>query len=83
MPLPRDPSGMTREHLLPLQGRLVNVALADRSRLDGALLAGVIGEQIWLHAHGEDVFVAFDEVLDVWEVPGPASRSDAGAPVGD
>lgn len=83
MPLPRNPSVMTRDHLLALQGRLVNVALADRSRLDGALLAGVIGEQIWLHAHGEDVFLAFDDVLDVWEVPAPASRSDGGAPVAD
>lgn len=54
-----------------LEGRHVNVALADGSRLDDYVLvsAGRAGvESLWLFANGADRFVALNDVTDVWEV---------------
>jgi hypothetical protein len=54
-----------------LEGRHVNVALTDGSRLDDCELvsAGRRGVQsLWLYADGADTFVALVDVSDVSEV---------------
>jgi hypothetical protein len=55
-----------------LEGRHVNICLADGSRLDDCELvsAGRPGvPSLWLYANGADTFVALVDVTDVWEVP--------------
>ncbi|HEV8623064.1 MAG TPA: hypothetical protein VG034_01290 [Acidimicrobiia bacterium] len=54
-----------------LEGRHVNVALTDGSRLDDCELvsAGRRGVQsLWLYANGADTFVALVDVSEVSEV---------------
>ena len=52
-----------------LEGRRVNLALTDGSRLDDCELvsAGHGHPTVWLFVNGSDVFVAVDEVTDAWE----------------
>ncbi len=70
---------MTLDEVLPLQGRHVSVALVNQSRLDDVILEGVVEDgQLWLHCDGEDVFVALQDVLDLWEVPESSSRAMGG-----
>ncbi|MGH9283883.1 MAG: hypothetical protein ACRD0S_13215 [Acidimicrobiales bacterium] len=46
----------------------MSVALADRSRLDSAVLEGVVGDdRLWLHVSGEDVLLPLGDVVAVWE----------------
>lgn len=71
-------SAVKLKDLCSLQGRRVSVALSDHSCVDGAILQGVLdGDRLWLHADGADVFVALDEVLDVWEPEGARCRPAA------
>jgi hypothetical protein len=57
-----------------IEGRQVSVSLRDGSRIDDCNLVSSgrarIGN-LWLFSCGEDVFVALDDVIDVFEVPGP------------
>ena len=55
-----------------LEGRHVNVALADGSRIDDASLVSAgrgRTSTLWLFTGGEDVFVPTAEVRDLWEDP--------------
>ena len=56
--------------LTMLEGRQVNVALHDGTRIDDSSLVSSgrrRARTLWLFANGEDVFVPHDEVVDVWE----------------
>ena len=53
-----------------LEGHLVGLALADGSRLDGAVVVSAGHgdlKSLWLEVDGVDVFVEKAYVLDVWE----------------
>jgi len=52
-----------------LEGRRVNLALIDGSRLDDCELvsAGHGAPTLWLFVNGSDVFVPMAEVIDAWE----------------
>ena len=54
-----------------LEGHQVSVALRDGSRIDDSQLvsAGRNGATtIWLYSNHDDVFVPFEDVVDLWEV---------------
>jgi hypothetical protein len=60
-----------RNHLAALEGRQVNVALRDGSRIDDCQLVSTGRARmasIWLVANDTDTFVALDDVADIWEV---------------
>jgi hypothetical protein len=60
----------SRNQLAALEGRQVNVALRDGSRIDDCQLVSTGRTRlasIWLFANGTDTFVAFDDVADIWE----------------
>ena len=58
----------------PLEGRRVNVALRDGSRIDDCQLVSASrpGTQtVWLFVNGIDVFLPVAAILSMWEaVPG-------------
>ncbi len=57
-------------HWNQLEGRHVNVALVDGSRIDAASLVSAGRGRtatLWLFTGGEDVFVPTAEVRDIWE----------------
>ncbi len=56
-----------RKGLRALEGRLVNLALANGSRLDDVALVSAGKSTLWVFANGEDVFVPVETVVDVWE----------------
>jgi hypothetical protein len=61
-----------------LEGRRVSLALTDGSRIDDCQLisAGRSGvSSLWLFTNGRDVFVAFDNVVELWEAVGGRSRA--------
>jgi hypothetical protein len=62
---------MTRQQTLRMfEGSQVSVSLRDGSRLDDCQLvsAGRTGTRtMWLFSNGDDLFVAQDDVIDVWE----------------
>lgn len=69
---PRDRSvhAMTRERraeLNKLEGRQVNVALVDGSRIDDCQLVLAGKAKLWVFVNGQDSFVQVDAVTDVWE----------------
>ncbi len=53
--------------LRTLEGRVVHVALADGSRMDGVALVSARGTKLWIFDGGEDTFVPVGSVLEVWE----------------
>jgi hypothetical protein len=62
----------TRSRLAALEGRRVNVALRDGSRIDDCQLVSTgrtRAARIWLFANDTDTFVALDDVADIWEAP--------------
>ncbi len=57
--------------LREFQGRDVNVALDDGSRLDGCQLMSADrarANTVWLFVEGSDVFVPLARVVAVWDV---------------
>lgn len=56
-----------RKGLRALEGRLVNLALANGSRLDDVALVSAGKSTMWVFTSGEDVFVPVDTVVDAWE----------------
>jgi hypothetical protein len=53
-----------------LEGRQVSVALHGGTRIDGCHLVSAGRDRVttvWLFANGQDVFVPFRDVMDVWE----------------
>ncbi len=58
------------DRMRQLEGRQVNVALADGSRFDAAALVSAgrgATSTLWVFTGGADVFVPTAEVRDVWE----------------
>ncbi len=53
--------------LRTLEGRRVNVALADGRRFDDVALVSARGTKLWIFDGGEDTFVPAADVLEVWE----------------
>ena len=61
---------MTSPRLHLLEGRQVSVALRDGSRIDDCQLVSaprLRTATVWLFSNGADLFVAADDVVDVWE----------------
>ena len=64
---------MTMERVIHLighlEGRRVNLALVDGSRLDDCELVSVGHGRstLWLFVNGADIFVPFTDVTDAWE----------------
>jgi hypothetical protein len=59
-----------RNQLAALEGRRVNVALRDGSRIDDCQLVSTGRTRVasvWLFANDTDTFVALDDVADIWE----------------
>ncbi len=56
-----------RRGLRALEGRLVNLALADGTRLDDVALVSAGRSTLWVFTNGQDVFVPVDTVVDAWE----------------
>ena len=54
-----------------LEGRRVNVALADGSVMGPVPLVLARRNTLWVVADGEDTFVPLDRVVNVWEAPAP------------
>ncbi|HSS08949.1 MAG TPA: hypothetical protein VLL25_03635 [Acidimicrobiales bacterium] len=71
---------MTAERLSQLrslEGRRINVALHDGSRIDDCELVSIGRNRIgslWLFTNGEDAFVTLDDVVDLWERAGRHQR---------
>jgi hypothetical protein len=67
-----------RCQLRELEGRRVSVGLRDGSRIDDCQLISIgrngVGK-LWLFTEGSDVFVAIDEVIEVWEAVSARSRA--------
>jgi hypothetical protein len=62
-----------RKSLLTIEGRQVNVALRDGSRFDDCNLVSSGRSRVdslWLFCNGQDVFVALDDVVDLFETAG-------------
>jgi hypothetical protein len=56
--------------LRELEGKMVGVAIRGGDRIDECMLVSLPlrgAKTFWLWTGAEDVFVARDEVLDVWE----------------
>lgn len=56
-----------RKELRGLEGRTVNLSLADGSRFDDVALVSALSRTVWIYTNGEDAFVSVDDVVDVWE----------------
>lgn len=56
-----------RKLIRKLEGRAVNLALADGSRIDEAVLVSGGTTNAWIFWNGTDAFVPLSEVVDVWE----------------
>ena len=62
---------MTRSSLHGLEGRRVSVALRNGCRIDDCQLVSAPRARtgtVWLFSNGDDVFVAWADVIDIWEV---------------
>ena len=77
---------MTRERLgalTALEGRQVNVALRDGSRIDDSQLVSAgrhRARTLWLFTHTGDTFIAAEDVIDVWEAASPgATKKSSGS----
>jgi hypothetical protein len=77
---------MTRERLgalTALEGRQVNVALWNGSRIDDSQLVSAgrhRARTLWLFTHTGDTFIAAEDVIDVWEAASPpAARKSSGS----
>jgi len=63
-------TNIRKGQLRGFEGRRVSVALADGSRIDDCQLVSSgrnRARNLWLFANGQDTFVAFDDVVDLWE----------------
>jgi hypothetical protein len=55
-----------RRELHRFEGRSVNLALADGSRLDDVQLVSARGVTLWVFAGGDDRFIPVAQVIDAW-----------------
>ena len=58
-----------------LEGRRVNVALADGSVLGPVPLVLARRNTLWVVNDGEDTFLPLDRVVNVWDAPVPYSAA--------
>ena len=58
-----------RRSLPGLEGRSVHISLAGGTRLDEVALVSARRSTLWIFVNGEDRFVPFDQVIDIWEAP--------------
>ena len=56
-----------RAELNRLEGRRVNLALLDGSRIDDCQLVLAGRCKLWVFVNGQDSFVRVDRVAEVWE----------------
>jgi hypothetical protein len=59
-----------------LEGRRVSLALTDGSRIDDCQLISAgrhAVSSLWLFSNGRDIFVALDNVVEMWETVGGKS----------
>jgi hypothetical protein len=64
--------------LRSIEGRQVNLALRDGTRIDDAnLVSGGRNrlDHLWIFVDGEDVFVARADVLEVWQADNDPPRA--------
>lgn len=64
---------MSNDGLQQWEGRQVNVALADGSRIDDCQLVSAGrngGTSLWLFTNGADVFVPLGNITAIWETGG-------------
>jgi hypothetical protein len=62
-----------RSELRDLEGQQINIALVDGSRVDDCTLvsAGRGGAaNIWVFTGGDDAFLRYDDVVDLWTTSG-------------
>ena len=62
-----------KRHLQLIEGEQVSVSLRDGRRIDDCNLVSSGRRQVdslWLYVNGEDVFVAHDNVIDIWNAHG-------------
>ena len=62
-------TGMQQVDVQKLEGRTVNVALADGSVLDRVPLVLARRNSLWVVRDGEDAFLPLDRVVGVWDAP--------------
>ncbi len=62
-------TGTTQFDIQKLEGRTVNVALADGSVLDRVPLVLARRNSLWVVRDGEDAFLPLDRVVNVWDAP--------------
>lgn len=78
-PPPAQNGGMrrigTQVDVQSLEGRRVNVALADGSVMGPVPLVLARRNTLWVVADGEDTFLPLDRVVDVWDAPPPRYRA--------
>jgi prepilin-type processing-associated H-X9-DG protein len=78
----------TQNEVQRLEGRRVNVALADGSVLGPVPLVLARRNTLWVVNDGEDTFLPLDRVVNVWDAPvpgyaaGPAYRSPSSSSTG-
>jgi prepilin-type processing-associated H-X9-DG protein len=60
-----------------LEGRRVNVALADGSVLGPVPLVLARRNTLWVVNDGEDTFLPLDRVVNVWDAPVPGYSASA------
>ena len=56
-----------RTELSSLEGRQVNLALIDGSRIDDCQLVLAGRDKLWVFVNGQDAFVGVERVIDFWE----------------
>ena len=62
-------TGVRQVDVQKLEGRTVNVALADGSVLDRVPLVLARRNLLWVVKDGEDAFLPLDRVVGVWDAP--------------
>ncbi len=62
-------TGIRQLDVQKLEGRTVNVALADGSVLDRVPLVLARRNALWVVRDGEDAFLPLDRVVGVWDAP--------------
>ena len=67
----------TRMDVQRLEGRRVNVALADGSVLGPVPLVLARRNTLWIVNDGEDTFLPLDRVVNVWDAPVPGYAAGA------
>lgn len=65
-----------------MEGKRVNVALADGSVLGPVSLVLARRNTLWVVADGEDTFVPLDRVVDVRQAPTPGYRRTSSSSIG-